>query len=208
MARGANIKRITAKKLKEERKNIIAPLLVKCWTYRRIREEVMARLDLETYSLRTVKKDIDEINAERLELRHVDEEKINEMRELELERLDAVISEAWEQWERSKSESIQTVTKQKGKANKNSKPDTSKITPESIEAIRKMNPGIGDPKYLDVILNALNQRRKVMGLDSVNVKMSGNIEQKIEIMHTHTGYTPASSEEEVRKREGITNDGE
>lgn len=209
MARGAHMERITAHKMKELRKDIIAPLLVKCWTYRQIKNEVMARLDLPTYSLRTVKKDIDEINAERLALRHIDEERINEIRELELERLDAVIKEAWEQWELSKKEKVDTITKQKGKAKPSGNGngiDTSKITAESIEATKKRFRGKGDAKYLDVILNALNQRRKLLGLESVNVRMTGNLDQHIEIVHTHTGYTPASSEGEVRQREGIKQD--
>ena len=46
------------------RLDIIAGLYKRGYSYREIREEVMARLDLESYSLRTVHKDVNTLLEE------------------------------------------------------------------------------------------------------------------------------------------------
>ena len=44
---------------------------------------------------------------------------------------------------------------------------------------------------------------KLLGLDKMNVNLSGNVGGSFEIKHTKTGFTPATSEDEVRRREGL-----
>lgn len=61
----------------------------------------------------------------------------------------------------------------------------------------------GDPRYLDIILKALEQRRRLLGLDRVQVDLTGTLGGAIEIKHTATGFCPATSEDEVRARDGI-----
>lgn len=76
----------------------------------------MRRLDLKTYSLDTVKKDID------LLLKEWREERIDDMDasiSLELARIDAIIVELWAQWEKSKQDTEKTATKKKGAAKRN-----------------------------------------------------------------------------------------
>ena len=79
------------------RQNIVAELYKKGNTYREIREEVMKRLDIAKYSLRTVHDDVQAILAEWRQMRNLN---IEELQQLELQRIDATIKEAWEAWDR------------------------------------------------------------------------------------------------------------
>ena len=79
--------------MRELRMDIISELYKRGWSYRQIREEVMARLDLSAYSLRSVHSDIQALLKEWRELRI---ENLDHAVQLELERIDDVIREAWD----------------------------------------------------------------------------------------------------------------
>lgn len=78
------------------RMDIISKLYKRGYTFREIREEVMARLDLPTYSLQTVHKDVNRLLAEWQETRI---KSIDANIQLELQRIDELIKEAWAAWE-------------------------------------------------------------------------------------------------------------
>lgn len=80
------------------RMDIIAGLYKRGYSYREIREEVMARLDLKAYSLQTVHKDVNRLLAEWRETRI---ENMDYAVQLELERIDEIIKEAWDAWDKS-----------------------------------------------------------------------------------------------------------
>lgn len=96
-----------AKKMKDYRQaqivrlDIISELYKRGYSYREIRDEVMARLDLSSYSLRTVSKDVNRLLQEWRETRI---ENTDLALQLELERLDAIVKEAWAAWEKSKED--------------------------------------------------------------------------------------------------------
>ena len=97
----------TGKKMKDYRQaqivrlDIIAGLYKRGYSYREIREEVMSRLDLQSYSLRTVHKDIQQLLEEWRETRI---ENFDHAVQLELERIDEIIKEAWAAWDKSKTD--------------------------------------------------------------------------------------------------------
>lgn len=149
------------KEKKYLRMDIIAPLFKRGWSYRALRNEVMARLDLKTYSLRTVKLDVDELLKEWRETRI---ENIDYALQLELERIDDLIREAWEAWEKSKEDY------QKGKGTQFAIPSESSTDSESSVVVTHMQQSkedirsCGDPRYLELINKLLSERRKLLGL--------------------------------------------
>ena len=78
------------------RMDILSTLYKRGYSYREMRVEVMNRLDLQSYSLETLKKDIDSLLEEWRETRIED---LDLALQLELERIDALVKEAWEAWE-------------------------------------------------------------------------------------------------------------
>lgn len=179
---------------------IIAPLWRKNWTYAEIRKEVMRRLGKEAYSVGTVCKDVKVLIAQWREQRLNDtEEKIT----TELARLDQVIREAWEMWEKSKQDYNRKSQSQTGVPVEGEKGQP--LTIKSIQAMMwdAEQRGCGDPRYLDVILKALNQRCKLMGLDQMTIDVHSGMTGAIEIRYVDAGVECASSEEEVRTREGL-----
>lgn len=130
-------------------------------TYRVIREEVMARLSLPTYSLDTVKKDFDSLLQEWKEERL---DNVEDYINLELAQIEHTIQEAWDAWERSKSP--KTKSKMLGTTNgKNSeKGDDNAVNPTKLERIQEEHNECGDPRYLEAIHRECKERRKLLGL--------------------------------------------
>lgn len=152
------------------RLDIIAQLYKRGYSYREIRDEVMARLDLQSYSLQTVHKDVKRLLEEWRETRL---ESVDEAVQLELERINEIIREAWEAWEKSKQDGDKTRTKQFGKlqsGDKNGEADSGKgdggIVTVRVERTSEEVTGYGDPRYLEIIHRCLMERRKLLGLYS------------------------------------------
>lgn len=145
------------------RMDIIAPLFKRGYSYRNIREEVMSRLDLETYSLKTVKSDIDALLKEWRELRIAN---IDLSIQLELQRIDDLIKEAWDAWDKSKedyerkSDSQDAAIEMEGCE----EDGDGKIIPVRARQQRESVRSCGDPRYLDIINKLLIERRKLLGL--------------------------------------------
>lgn len=200
MPRGNNNKRMEQRREQELRLEIIAPLWRKNWRYKDIQQEVMRRLGKKSYSIGTVCKDVKRLIKEWQEERLEDtQEKIT----TELARLDQVIREAWEMWEKSKQDYSTKSQAQTGLPKKS--PDGQMVSIDTIKAMMwdAEKRGNGDPRYLDVILKALNQRCKLLGLDQQRIDISAATSGAIEIRYVDAGIPCASSEEEVRTREGL-----
>ena len=191
-----------------QRLEIVAPLWRKNYSEREIRVEVMRRLGLEHLSSGTVHADIKRL------LKEYQKERLDNVEErvtAELARLDLVIREAWEQWEESKKPWRDVQQTEYGVP---STPDDEDEggggkRPTSIQAVKAVRKtaterGIGDPRYLDIIIRALERRAKLLGLDKQQVDIGAGMGSEIVIRHVTTGFKPASSEDEVRQRDGIT----
>lgn len=184
----------------QQRMQIVAPLWRQSWTLKEIREEVMKRLGLETYSLKCVYTDVQRLIKEWQEERLENtEDKIT----AELARIDFVIREAWAAWEKSKEDydkrsKTAMFTPKKDKQGVN-------ITMEVLRQFQNeaQERCCGNPKYLDIILKAMEQRCKLLGLDKMSIDISAATSGAIEIRYVDAGIDCASSEEEVRAREGL-----
>ena len=148
------------------RMDIISRLYKRGYSYREIREEVMARLDLQSYSLRTVKKDVERLLAEWREARI---DNTDYALQLELERIDDLIKEAWEAWEKSKQEYEKRRAKQIGVPNQDDDKGGGVVTLKMEQTAENVSP-CGDPRYLELIHKLLIERRKLLGLYSPDKK--------------------------------------
>lgn len=167
------------------RMDILSTLYKRGYSYREMRSEVMARLNLQSYSLETLKKDIDSLLEEWRETRIED---LDLALQLELERIDNLVKEAWEAWERSKESYKKVKGTQEGIPGT---PDgegdgqageiiTTKMKQTSEDVV-----SYGDPRYLEVINRLLMERRKLLGLYSPEkMDVSGDMSFYAMLMHT------------------------
>lgn len=138
------------------RLEIVSQMWLRGYTYRNIRQVVMTQLDLKSYSLETVKSDIDTLKEELKERRiNNGQESLN----CELAKIDDILKEAWEAWERSKNPVNTKIHKVKGK-----KQDTGQQTADNVEMTKREDDSCGDPRYLDIINKQLQERRRLLGL--------------------------------------------
>lgn len=158
MSAAQNQKRNQAKLARLE---IVAKLYKRGYSIRKIRDEVMRRLDLPTYSLQTVHKDVRTLLDEWRESRLDD---LDDALELELQRIDDTVRELWEQWEKSKTDYSKTESKQKGSPSRDK--DTGQTTIRTFQTERKETEvvSLGNPAYISEIRQQLAERRKLLGL--------------------------------------------
>lgn len=147
--------------VKLARLEIVAKLYKRGYSIRKIRDEVMRRLDLQTYSLQTVHKDVRTLLDEWRESRLDD---LDDALELELQRIDDTVRELWEQWEKSKTDYSKTESKQKGSPSRDK--DTGQTTIRTFQTERKETEvvSLGNPAYISEIRQQLAERRKLLGL--------------------------------------------
>lgn len=168
------------------RLDIIAGLYKRGYSYREIREEVMSRLDLQSYSLRTVHKDVQALLTEWRETRI---ENFDHAVQLELERLDEIIKEAWAAWDKSKNDYEKKKAKQLGIPNggDDDGEGAGGVITVKMEQQREEVVCYGDPRYLEIVHKALTERRKLLGLYSPEKKeVSGDLTFTNLLMQTGT----------------------
>lgn len=184
------------------RLDIIAELYKRGYSYRDIRTEVMNRLDLQTYSLRTVAKDVNKLLEEWRETRI---ENLDLALQLELERIDDLTREAWAAWNKSKEDQTLRNNKQKGVpgdlldaggndgSNANGSNGNNQQAPErrdeivtvAMEQQTKEVICTGDPRYLEIINKLAIERRKLLGLYAPEKKnVSGSMTFEALLMET------------------------
>lgn len=137
----------------------IAPLFKKGYTYREIRSKLMQDLGLKTYSLSTVKHDVEALLLEWKKERIEDTDLAVQ---LELARIDDLVKEAWGAWEKSKEEYKATRTKATGTPSMNGGENKQRIN--KIEQTTDDVRALGDPRFIDTINKLLIERRKLLGL--------------------------------------------
>ena len=182
----------------EQRLQIIAPLYRKGWTEREITSEVRKRLDRPKYNQAhsDIQRLLKEWQSERLTNT---EEKIT----AEVARLKLVIREAWDAWEKSKEDYHEKTARQDGLP----KMDEQGVQ-IGINTIKAMmydaeKRGFGEPRYLDIILKAEQQICKLLGLDKVTLDLNAGLDGHVTVKYVDAGVPCATSEEEVRRREGL-----
>lgn len=159
--------------VKLARLEIVSNLYKRGYSYRKIREEVMKRLDLSTYSLQTVKNDIQTLLDEWRESRLED---TDELVTLELARIDDTCRELWEQWEKSKENFTRQTRKQKGSPTRDAETGQTSIRTYQTERTETDVQGLGDPSYIAEIRKQLEERRKLLGLYAPEKKeLSGGL---------------------------------
>lgn len=159
------------------RLDIVADLYKKGYSFRQIRDEVMRRLGLDSYSLKTVHSDVQSLLKEWRKSRIDDTDLAIQ---LELERIDEACRELWEQWEKSKQDYSRVEKKQKGapSQDKEKAKDSEGTTIQTTE-VQKSETNvvqIGNPAFLAEIRQQLSERRKLLGLYAPEKKdLSGNM---------------------------------
>lgn len=155
------------RKVKEARLVIVAECYSRGMSYRAIRAEVMSRLNLETYSTRTVSNDIESLLKDWRKQRSTETELGVE---LLLERNRQHYQEVREEWDQSRKDRVKTENKKKGipealgksKAQKAGEPG--KITTILQEEKRITELGEGDPRYMELMIKLEDQRARILGL--------------------------------------------
>lgn len=159
--------------LKLARLEIVAQLYKRGYSIRKIQSEVVKRLELKTYSLATVHKDIQTLLDEWRENRIED---MDAALQLELERIDDTVRELWEQWEKSKTDYTKTARKQKGSPTRDNQTGQTSIRTYKTERTETEVIRLGDPSYISEIRQQLAERRKLLGLYAPEKKdISGGV---------------------------------
>ena len=145
------------------RLEIVSEMYKRGYTLQKIRDEVMARLRLETYSLQTVHKDVQRLLKEWRSYRLTN---IDDSIQLELERLRDLQREAWEAWEKSKKDYDRNRLWRHGvpasKDTKNSKDNSMQTTHVTQQTENVVN--CGDPRFLEIVYKCGVEIRKILGL--------------------------------------------
>ena len=151
------------RQMKEGRLEVIAQLYKRGFTIRAIKAELMKRFDLKALSTATIHRDIQTLINEWRESRLAN---IDDALQLELSRIDDIVKELWEQWEKSKEDYTRTQRKRKGAPAKNNTANNEdgSIKTFSIEEQTQQVIGLGNPAYIAEIRQQLSERRKLLGL--------------------------------------------
>lgn len=182
--------------VQQGRLEIVAKLYKRGYSYRQIQAEVMKRLALESYSLRTVARDVNSLLEEWRESRLTDMDKALQ---LELERIDETVRELWEQWEKSKEDYTATTNTRKGAPRRNEETGQSEIKTYSVESREQGVVGLGNTAYITEIRNQLAERRKLLGLYAPEKKVvEGKVDTNIEL----TNMTEAEIQAEIARIKG------
>ena len=114
-----------------------------------------------------------------------------------------VIREAWDAWEKSKEDYHLQKSTQHGLPIVDER--GKQVSIETVKAIMydAEKRGLGDPRYLDIILKAETQICKLLGLDKVVLDLNAGFQGGIEVRYVNSGHKCASSEQEVIEREGL-----
>lgn len=145
--------------VKIARLEIVSQMFLRQHTVRQIRDEVMKRLNLTTYSTSTVQNDIKTV-LEELQQQRLDNAEY--ALQLELERIDDTCCELWAQWEKSKEDYVRTMKKRKGVPQFGDEGGKTKTT--QIETRESTVIGLGNVSYISEIRVQLQERRKLLGL--------------------------------------------
>lgn len=159
------IRKLRSEKRKAGRLDIVAECYRKSMPYRAIRETVMAKLSLKTYSLQTLHADIQHLieDWQQDRLKNTDE-----YVSMELKRIDGLIAELWTEYQKSKKKMVKEKT-------------------EGGYSYREVEVA-GDVSYIAEIRAQDVERRKILGLYKPEQK-------QIEIQDSGMSFGNLTSEE-------------
>lgn len=136
------------------------------YTLQRIAEKVKDEMGIEKYVKSTVLADIETLKKEWRESQTRD---TDQAITIEIERNLNQMREAWEAWEKSKTDYKQKFSKQKGELTGKG-PDGQTIKTRDVERGEKDMNAFGDPRYLAEIRMLADQRVKLLGLNAPEKK--------------------------------------
>lgn len=130
--------------------------------------DMAERLDV---SQRTISNDISELEER---WKQAQTEALDLVKGREAAKLDKVEQEAMQAWERSKEDTKERRHTVKAKAQRSSAGELGQPQPVEVHNVEKTVERIGDPRYLHVVLGAMDRRAELMGLDKLKRIDSGN----------------------------------
>lgn len=195
------IKNKKHKQLKEGRLVIVADLYKKGLGFRKIAEQVKVRMNLDKEpSISTISSDVKSLLNEWRKARITD---MDLLITLELARIDDILLELWEAWEKSKTDRVIKGQKKKGVVlNGDNKSDA--IAQAAQQIINEIEQNIktegrnGNPAYISEIRAQLDDRRKLLGIyQPSRINLAGNNGGPIEVEHTDNGFDLQSMPDEL-----------
>ena len=107
-------------------------------------------------------------------------EEAEEMRRREVDRTFEIEAEAWEQWDRSVEDALKTVTKAAATEAKDAVGQPIIGTPITSEIVTTREGQSGNPALLGKILDAMERRAKLLGLDApTTVDLNSRSEMRV-----------------------------
>lgn len=164
-----------SKNEREDLLNVVADLYLQGYSYRQISEQVAINSQ-RTISQQTAFNYVKKIKQEWLTHRL---EKIDEMKAVELVRINKLEQEYWKAWYKSTDKHIKTTTKRKVKAGGASSVDENGdiyATPEVLNGednVTEYNPN-GDPRFLFGVQWCIQMRCRILGIEAP-VEFKGNV---------------------------------
>lgn len=150
----------------EGRRVIVAECYKKGMTIRQTCEVVMKRMGLD--KLPSVKAIFNDRHALLKEWRGERIQDMDDLVQLELQRIDDAILELWEAWEKSKTDFKAKSSKRKGELPSNTPKNVDeiekRIATTHVEQSEKEEINFGDPRYISEIRFQLIERRKLLGM--------------------------------------------
>ncbi len=126
--------------------------------------EILAQLGMEPSQQPIISQDLKELNRQ---WRQSGIRDIDAAKGMELDRIDLVEQTAWQSWESSKTVKQSTRAKRRSRAGQDDQP-----TVLSDETEEKREQRDGDPRYLAIVLECVQKRIDILGLDMPVVDMS------------------------------------
>ena len=182
-----------SKQRQTARLEIVSQLYLRGYTVRDIRDEVMKRLGLRTYSTETVQRDTERLLAEWREERLSN---MDDALQLEITRIHYTIRELWAQWEKSKEDYMSTNRKRKGSPSKGDAQATGdSIKTLSVEESSRNVVGLGNPAYIAEIRQQLMELRKLLGLYAPEKK---NVQSEVTVQRSPCDMSVEEIEAEIK----------
>lgn len=123
--------------------------------------------------------------------------------QMQLAKIDVVEKEMWDAWERSKANRDVTVTRQR----RRSLPAAGDAVLDNIaEAIKRTEQRDADPRFMQVIMDCIKERNKILGLYAAQeIRHSGAVTEIREVFYEAAAVQPGADEGLMRVIGGTSN---
>lgn len=154
---------------REQHLNIISKYYLRGYTMRRL-VEIINRESTRTTSLRTVFVDIKDLVAEWREARV---NNVDELKQIEVQKINEIERAAWEGWETSLrlQKKATRVTREPNNKSGNPEVDELELAFDEMKLVRQEvytsdDETAGNPAFLKIVLDCINRRCALFGLDA------------------------------------------